>query len=284
MMYNKKLAVAVKVNGKILREFKDTVYLPFGAEYQILIKNLNSVKVLVNMDIDSTNMLDDGLVIYPGEETTIERSIVNGNLNKGNKFKFIERTGEIEEYRGIKLEDGIIKLAYQFEKAYRYPTPLPYHTYHYYHNPYYNPWWLDNNFSGTSGSTSKWASKSEGESNSNLTRSMSGVGTSQMAAGSTGVWGSSSSAVSAQNSVANDAGITVPGSKSNQKFTTTFSFPLENEKHIMIIKLLGQTYDNEPVVKPVTVKQKIRCETCGLKNKATANFCSRCATSLKVYS
>ena len=30
MMYGNKLAAAIKVNGKVLREFKDTVYIPFG--------------------------------------------------------------------------------------------------------------------------------------------------------------------------------------------------------------------------------------------------------------
>ena len=39
MMYLQKLAVAVKVNGKVLREVGDTVYIPFGSEYSILIKN-----------------------------------------------------------------------------------------------------------------------------------------------------------------------------------------------------------------------------------------------------
>ena len=41
MMYHKKLVASIRTNGKILREFKDTVYLPFGSEYSILLKNLN---------------------------------------------------------------------------------------------------------------------------------------------------------------------------------------------------------------------------------------------------
>jgi hypothetical protein len=35
MMYSNKLAVAIKANGKVLREFKDEVYIPFGQEYSL---------------------------------------------------------------------------------------------------------------------------------------------------------------------------------------------------------------------------------------------------------
>jgi len=42
MMYESKLAAAIKVDGKVLREFKDTVHIPFGSEYTVLLKNLNT--------------------------------------------------------------------------------------------------------------------------------------------------------------------------------------------------------------------------------------------------
>ena len=44
MMYNNKLVAAIKSNGKVLREFGEEVYIPFGSEYSILIKNLHSVR------------------------------------------------------------------------------------------------------------------------------------------------------------------------------------------------------------------------------------------------
>ena len=82
---------------------------------------------------------------------------------------------------------------------------------------------------------------------------------------------------------ANDVGITVPGSKSTQKFTETTMNALEAEKHTIVIKLLGETPDNKPVVKPVTVKAKPKCVTCGHNNKATAKFCSECGTALEIF-
>lgn len=116
MMYNDKFVAALKVNGKILKEFNDTIYIPFQSEYSILLKNLTSFqKALVNITIDGNEVIS-GLVLYPLQEIDLERSIVNNNLTEGNKFKFIERTTSIEEYRGIKLEDGLVQIKFKFEE------------------------------------------------------------------------------------------------------------------------------------------------------------------------
>ena len=59
MMYNNKLAVAIKSAGKVLREFnKDEVYVPFGNEYSIFVKNMNSVRALVKVSIDGVDVGD----------------------------------------------------------------------------------------------------------------------------------------------------------------------------------------------------------------------------------
>ena len=123
MMYGNKLAAAVKVNGKVLREFKDTVYIPFGSEYTLLIKNLETRRATVNVFIDGDNVVPGGLVLNAGQEIDLQRSLANGNLTEGNALKFIERTSGIEQHRGVKLEDGLIRIEYQFEMVYR---PLTY--------------------------------------------------------------------------------------------------------------------------------------------------------------
>jgi hypothetical protein len=46
-------------------------------------------------------------------------------MNSGNRFKFIERTAQIEDYRGIKAEDGLLRVEYAFEKEY---PKVPYDT------------------------------------------------------------------------------------------------------------------------------------------------------------
>ena len=96
-MYNEKVVASIKVKGKILREFKDTIYIPFGEEYSILLKNLNTKRVIINVFIDSENVVPGGLVLNAGQTVDLERSIKNNNLQTGNKFKFIERTSAIED-------------------------------------------------------------------------------------------------------------------------------------------------------------------------------------------
>lgn len=269
-MYNNKLAVAVKINGKVLREFnKDTVFLPFGSEYSLLIKNLNSVRTIVNITIDGQNMTRDGLIIDAYKEIELERKITE-NLDKGNRFKFIERSDAVEAHRGVKLEDGLIRIEYQFEKT--YPTPL------YYVNQ--NVWY---------GSGTTWTSSPVvGSATNNISTSATSSGilrgaTLNHVAKSYDPAGPVNATLSDFVPQGfNDAGITVPGSESNQKFSTVSSFPLEAEKHVMIFKLLGETLDNEPIRKPVTVKTKPKCQTCGKQNKASAKFCSTCGTALVV--
>jgi hypothetical protein len=81
----------------------------------------------------------------------------------------------------------------------------------------------------------------------------------------------------------NDAGITVSGSRSNQRFSTTTMGAMDPEKFSMVIRLLGETPDNKPVIKSVTVKTKPKCVTCGRQNKATAKFCVECGTALEIF-
>lgn len=251
-MYSNKLAAAIKSNGKVLREFGDTVYIPFSSEYSILVKNLNTVRAIANIYLDGENVAPGGIVINAGSEIDLERWIKNGNLTDGNKFKFIERTASIEDHRGIKLEDGIIRIEYQFEKVFNFNGPI---------------------FGGLNYPT--------GVRGGVLGSPEMTYGVAQCATNS--VLRASASDVTVKSFVANDAGITVPGSHSTQKFQTVNSFPLESEKHSLVFKLLGETADNKPVLQPITVKAKPKCQTCGHTNKATSKFCNKCGTALEIF-
>lgn len=294
-MYNQKLVASIKANGKILREFKETVLVPFGSEYQITLKNLNTVRAIINIYIDGDNVVEGGLVLNAGQSVDLERSIRGGNLNEGNKFKFIERTAAIEDGpRGIKLEDGIVRVEYQFEMPQVYSTP------------YYPP-----GVRTFVGSLER-PTKGIGGSSINSSYNVNGVLRSVDWSKNGGAMAQSASA-SVQNYLSdnnlqnssnvydgaaamdwmdseqtrsipkNDAGITVPGSKSTQKFTSVTMGALDPEKHVIVLKLLGETADNKPVMQPVTVQHKPECVTCGKKNKASASFCSACGTALKIY-
>jgi hypothetical protein len=80
-------------------------------------------------------------------------------------------------------------------------------------------------------------------------------------------------------SLQNESGITAAGSVSSQQFQMAEAFPLETETHTMILQMLGDI-GQRPVVKPVTVKTKVKCESCGTLHEFGAKFCSECSTSL----
>jgi hypothetical protein len=280
-MYNKKLVASIRVNGKILREFKDTVYIPFNSEYSILLKNLNTVRANINIYIDGDNIVPGGLVLNAGQEIDLQRAIRNGNMNEGNRFKFIERTGKIEDHRGIKLEDGLIRVEYQFEKVFKRQDGINWiGNHHYYHYGYDNCWDPNNILRSSGGGTAtpSWMTGT-------TTCGGDGLGTTYAAVNNMAV-GATLTASSAQAFNAapqTETGITVPGSKSEQKFVTVSDFICEPEKHNIILKLLGETENNRPVVAPVTVSTKAQCTTCNRKNKATAKFCSECGTALEIF-
>lgn len=282
MMYGNKIAAAIKVNGKVLREFKDTVYVPFGSEYTILIKNLHTQRAVINIFIDGDNVVPGGLVLNAGQEVDLERSIKNGNLNEGNRFKFIERTGAVEDHRGVKLEDGLIRIEHQFEKPYVPPTYINDHW-----NTRYSKggdWVVPQGTISTNSYNVGGVLRSVDISKGEQVKAMATTAVNNYCADN-GIVAQSElhDGAATMDWCQNEVGITVPGSRSEQKFQTVHMGVMEAERHNMIIRILGQTANNMPVEQPVTVKAKQKCDTCGHTNKATANFCTKCGTSLKIY-
>ena len=298
MMYSNKLVASLKANGKILREFKDTVYIPFGSEYSFLLKNLHTTRAVVNIFIDGTDVVEGGLVLDPGREVDLERYVKNGNLTTGNRFKFIERTQAIEDGpRGVKLEDGLIRIEFQYEM----PRPVINMPDKYDFWKQYPPGvrgGLFNNAmyggtTGISGSTGdRFSITASGSTvQCNVNGMMRGVdysnGESVKATAAAAINQVAPNTTELHDGMAtcdwNDVGITVPGSRSDQKFTQVTMGTMEPEKHTMVLRLLGETPDNKPVVKPVTVKAKPKCVTCGTMNKAHAKFCHKCGTALEIF-
>ena len=257
-MYKDKMVAAIKNKGKVLREFKDHVYIPFNSEYEISLKNLNTRRVCVHIEIDGTKVTGDGLVIRAGQSIDLERFIDNGNLEQGNKFKFIERNAKVEKTRGIGVEDGLIRIEFEFEKE------LP-----------QNNWGvLRGAGTQTDAIATTWLS------NTNYGGDIISKGTNISLSSNVAASASSDNTFSFCEPRQNDVGITVKGSISDQKFYTT-SFIGDGVKEVMVLKLLGET-DNGKVNEPITVKAKPKCTTCNHQNKATAKFCSECGTGLVI--
>ena len=250
-MYSKKFVVAAKSNGQILREQDDTVFLPFGSEYSLLLKNLNSVRALVTVEIDGVKATEGiSLIIKPNESIDLERFIKNGNMESGQRFKFIERTAKIEEGpRGIRAEDGLIRVEVQFERIDVQMAQTG----------------ILRNTLNVRGTFDSWTCDSSSIPCSNTMDS-------QMLSSYNISATSCSSPVSAP-------GITVGGSVSSQQFVQGSWFPTEYSKHVLVLKLQGTTGD-VLIKEAITVKTKIDCPTCGTKNKGTAKFCDECGTGL----
>jgi hypothetical protein len=268
MTYKKNFVCAIKVNGKILRESSDRVELPFGSEYTVLLKNLDSVRMQARISIDGKDAAG-WLVIEPGRDVEVERFVED--LNRGNRFKFIERTARIEEHRGITAEDGLVRIEFKREKVYEAPKVVEHHTYHYhypggcyprypiYYSTYGNP-----SASGSLGSLTR-SSGTASLNNSNFMLSAQNV---------------SLCAANLQSAEQeNDAGITVPGSISNQQFCRVSGFETDSSE-VLVLHLVGKKAGSDIRVAK-TVQTKVKCDTCGKKNKSSAKFCIECGTSLE---
>lgn len=336
MMYQERLAIAVKTNGKVLREQGDTVFVPFGSEYTLYIKNMHSLRALVRIEIDGTDGTDGtdategtSLIVPANGSIEIERFIKAGNFDKGQRFKFIERTSKIENGpRGIKTEDGLIRVEFEFErepipmKNFYYVDPTPIWTtypkkevHHHHHYDLYSQKLGSSSPTVVSDQLARGATYSSGDAYNgdaqcsltstafdgavvmNASNSISGstasvnsftASAAPEAASSRTLRSMSRSAVkmkgfavsaAACEEPENDKGITVGGSVSDQKFVTGSWFPTDGVKHVMIIRILGAVGEKK-VSKPVTVKTKQECPTCGTKSKAGSRFCKECGTGL----
>lgn len=283
-MYQDRLVVAVKHNGRVLREQGETVFLPYGCEYSLHFKNLNSVRALVRVSVDGQDATKGTSLIVPANGSIdLERFLEAGQMDKGHKFKFIERTQKIEDGpRGIQAEDGLIRIEFEFERVAARIEDV-YIKRHYiddhrwYKSPH-GPFW--NYTSGTTFSST--SALHDGQACSDVSYSANSV-TAQNASFSN----TSASTVNLSNVTRSidrpksEVGITVPGSQSDQKFTQGAWFPTDGVKHVMVLKLLGQVGETK-VEQPVTVKTKTECPTCGTKNKFGTKFCRECGTSLQL--
>lgn len=266
MVYKKNFVAAIKVGGQVLRESNDRVELPFGSEYSILLKNLDSVRMQAQATIDGKKATG-WLVIDPNWDVEIERFVED--MDRGNRFKFIERTESVERHRGIEAEDGLIRIEFKREKVYELPKVVEHHTYHHHYPGGCFPWPYR-----YSGPIYYSATSTTGSLLGGITRSSASGGIQAAVQSAQNV-----NCTLNANFVKNDAGITVPGSISEQKFHYVPDFATEKSE-ALVLHLVGKTQAG-PVKLAKTVKTKIQCETCGKKNKSLAKFCIECGTSLE---
>ena len=259
MMYNQNFVAVVKCNGKILRERKGgLVYLPFGSEYSILLKNKDARKALVEIEVAGKNVLKGHKLIVGANESQEIKGFMR-NMEDTNSFRFINKTKEIQKHRGDKIDDGLIRITYQFEAQKTEPV-TPFYVYE--NVPSIGePTRMDHTFRYP-GTTAGLVSD-HGHS----------------------VFNVSSNFVSSKTKSRSvypdpDEGITVKGSEINQEYVYGDIGTLAVAIHTIVLQLKGRTRTKKIINKPITVKSKLRCETCGRKSRSTSKFCNNCGTCL----
>lgn len=259
-MYKNNFVAVVKCNGKILRERNGgSVYLPFGAEYSILLKNKDARRALVDIEVDGKNVMNGHKLILGGNESQEIKGFMR-NMRKTNRFRFIKKTKEIQRHRGDRIDDGLVRVTYQFEKAKSDPINIYWNT-----NTDWNVW-----PDGKPGDGCDWTYTSN---NTSATKCSS-------RGASDSVYYSCNLNSVKSFAPRSDEGITVKGEKITQKYHYGEIGALESAIQTIVLHLKGQTGRKKVVKKAVTVQSKFKCETCGRKNKSTNKFCYNCGTYL----
>jgi len=269
-MYQEKMVVCLKNNNKILREKEGIIQIPFGSEYSIYIKNLESRKAKVKISIDGVDVLNgQSLLVNPNDTTELE-GFLNDCIAK-NKFKFIPKTKETSEYRGDKIEDGLIRIEFWYEKLKPITQQInqvfnPISPWITYKQPIYDysPTWITTTSNITSKSVQMDCLRSFD--NNICTTSFTAQN------------------CSLNNSVSLksfEEGITVKGEEINQEFKYGNIGALEENSHVIILRLQGFNDIGEKVEKVITVNDKLQCKICGKVSGSSSKFCDRCGSYLE---
>jgi hypothetical protein len=258
-MYYNKMIAAIAINKNIVREDQEKVYLPFGSEYQIYLKNENTVKALVDVEVDGKSILEDlRLILEPGESHYLSTRMES---NKHYNLKFIERTNQISNHRGIEPEDGLIKITTQFFKSIKV---------------------ADSVFDYT-----KYVPQKSIESDNSIYKDLI-AHTNYMQIGNN-IPGSRVEdwIVTYNNSTVTESinrdGITVNGSKRDDISYREISVndELEPNKSVIIFKLKGGKGEKLITAAKLT-RTKQKCPTCGVSNSSNNKFCGNCGTGLEL--
>ena len=269
-MYKDNFVVALKCQGQILRDHgqnHDEVYLPFGTEYSIFLRNQHCRRAVVSVSIDGQDVLNGHrLVVEANGCLELERFL--SNLSEGNRFKFIQKTDRISQYRGDLIDDGLLRVEWRFEQPAPeptisvrpgYPRTITYST-------------LDclPIFTCSTASLSNELGDDAGLlSNASMHSAVVGTLNTEIV-----------NATTTSNNITTN-GITVKGSVSDQHFGVTYTGTLETTPHVIVLRLFGKTATHE-LTKPVTVTTKLQCTTCGYKAPSRMSYCPKCGTALSL--
>jgi hypothetical protein len=287
MTYKNHFIAELKSNGQILRIRDGFVTLPFGSEYSLYLKNLNSRKASVTVQIDGEDVLDNSSLIIEAN-TSIELEGFLKNAIAKNKFKFIEKTKQIMDHRGDKIDDGLIRIEFAFEKEDTVIKTIitEHHTYHHrtypwrfcrYPEPYYNDIYYCSNTGDVKNEETPQYTQSDGS-------DVVGANAGNLQSYNCNVKDVSELAnmteINELKTPIDDLGITVKGSEINQQFNYA-SIGETDPAEVIVIQLRGTNVKGASVKKPIMTQVKLTCSSCGIKSKSSYKFCPNCGTFLE---
>lgn len=241
--------VSIERNGDPLRETavgsQKLVHVPDGAEYGIMIKNLNYSQILADVWMDGIKLTSENQLLLDGYQTLhLERF-----LDTDRKFKFVRYEGSGQENSVEERNAGIIRVRIWHNVGYR---PKPFIT-----QP--TMWWQNYSYPSMFANPAPYSQQCRSSFN--------------MEIGNQSVMCCSDANLVSRSIGEEEIGTTVEGSKSDQSFhevTTTQRFPYWEE---IIFKLVVA---DEPTA--VAHNSKF-CPKCGTRNK-NYSYCPECGQKL----
>lgn len=238
----------INQHGHIVRESNESnqrvARVPFGNEYKLRLINKTAWRAKAEVFIDGTQVHTGFFILNSGETLDLERFMLDGDLSKGKRFKFVESTSS-EVQNPYEVKNGRISVKFYRERI-----------------PFFgfleNQDWFKSSGGGTGYPGQKWALNSTtygtigtsigvtSESGHTLTSQYSPPIAETNCAGKSGGATLRAAMLSASNvsqqvevTQTADAGATVEGSSSNQQFVQGSSFLCEATPVELSIQLKG---------------------------------------------
>lgn len=240
-MYNEGLAVTLLGAEGTFSEKKGLVYVPFGTEYKIRLKNTLDIPIVADILIDGEPAFNRSIYVRGRQTIVLEGDEDN------YAFKFIKRTDKIKRHRGPKRNDSIVKIIFRKEII---PSMK-----------YIGPWIVFDPWNNDQPSLRRdpWYQP-------NITFDVSN---------------NKIEATYTANTSEEGKGITTKGQEVDQHFVNVDSGVLSMDEYEVVLKLTGLYSDLEKVTKVKPTRKKIQCNVCGTHQKASHLYCCECGTNLK---
>ena len=125
MAFQNGFVVSVVKDKKVFRESAEdgnrTVRLPFNSEYSLRIQNKNRVRAYAKVTIDGTDVHNGKILLSPNSSIDLERFVLDGDLNKGRKLKFVS-AGHSDVQDPTSKDNGIIEVVFEKEVEHIFTT------------------------------------------------------------------------------------------------------------------------------------------------------------------